>query len=100
MLTLCSACDRHHFATEACPFCAAHRRPSSDLARKALSFAAGAVVLGTFGCAYGSPEPSCPDNGPRDPECPALDGGATGTDAGADAMTDGAVTDGGADATK
>jgi hypothetical protein len=95
MLILCAACDRHHFATEACPFCAANRRPSSDLARKALSFAAGAVVLGTFGCAYGSPEPYCPDVGARDPGCPAVDGG-TNADAGADASE----IDAGADATK
>ena len=97
MLTLCPACDRHHFLAEACPFCAANRRPSSDLARKALSFAAGAVVLGTFGCAYGSPEPYCPDAGARDPGCPALDSGTNNT---ADGAADAAETDAGADATK
>lgn len=85
MLRLCSRCARHHFVTEPCPFCAA-RTPSTALhtfTRKVVSLAAGAVVVGTFGCAYGAPEPYCPDAGDRDPGCPAVDGGTN--DAGADA---------------
>jgi hypothetical protein len=77
MLVLCRTCARHHFATDACPFCAgsssgrvAALPRRRTLARRAVSLAAGAVVLGTFGCAYGSPEPFCSeDAGNRDAGC-------------------------------
>jgi hypothetical protein len=89
MLRLCSRCQRHHFTSEPCPFCASHPEPKAQnaFARRAVSLAAGAVVVGTFGCAYGAPEPYCPDAGARDPGCPALDGGisdAGANDAGAE----------------
>jgi hypothetical protein len=81
MLRLCPRCERHHFTTDACPFCASRPPPQGQraLTRKVVSLAAGAVVVGTFGCAYGAPEPYCPDAGtrdPRDPGCASVDGGA------------------------
>jgi hypothetical protein len=85
MLTLCPACERHHFAETACPFCA---QSKTKTVRTAVAVAAGIVALGSFGCAYGSPAPICPTDGsPRDPECEPLDAGTSDASA-SDAKSD------------
>ena len=74
-LERCETCGRHLFAgTSACPFCAAGRARARAAKKVALAVtAASAVVLGSFGCAYGMPD------GPYDDA--TVDGESDATDA-------------------
>jgi hypothetical protein len=79
-LAACPDCGCHVYAGSECPFCS--DESSSRRTRKiVVGVIAGAITLGSFGCAYGMPDDKC-------------ETGGTCTDARTDtAVTDTATTD-------
>jgi hypothetical protein len=100
---LCPTCRRHVFEGDPCPFCAGDRTGAGSAARAGLGVrtrarlagaAAGAIVLGSFGCAYGAPDYDVDAGDARTDvvEETSVDTGASDTgalDAGADASSGG-----------
>ncbi len=85
-LNLCPDCGCHVFAGKECPFCSREARGPRKMV---VGLIAGAITLGSFGCAYGMPDERCEggtcDTGVSDTASPTDTAADTARDSGGDA---------------